>query len=120
MRHPMKLVIFVTLAVVVFLSPSRASGPRSVPTDCAWIQTALKEIRSVKVGMTRSQLETIFTPEGGMSTRRLRRYTYRSCQFIKVEVRFQAIQHPNDKEKEFPDDKIIEISKPYIQNQIID
>ena len=120
MRHPMNAVMPVMLSVMVLLSTSQASGPGSVPTDCAWIERALKEIQTVKVGMTRSQLETIFTMEGGLATRRSRRYVYRGCSLIKVDVQFQPIQHPGEKLKQFPDDKIIEISRPFIENQILD
>lgn len=120
MRNLVNAAMCMTLTLIVLLSTSQGIGSQVAPNDCAWIERTLKDIRSVKVGMTRSQLESTFTTEGGLSSRRSRTYTYRSCPYIKVDVQFQAIQHATEKLKEFPDDKIVGMSKPYIENRIID
>lgn len=82
-----------------------------------WVANALKEIESIKVGMRRKDLLKTFTTEGGFSTPLSRQYVYRSCRYIKVKVEFQPLQAGG---KESPEDKIIRISKPYLENAIID
>ena len=85
-----------------------------------WIASALRSIQAVKVGMTRSELMTIFTTEGGLEFRRAttsrRTYVYRLCRYIKVDVTL-AISNPD---QDSPTDKIKEISKPYLEWTIVD
>jgi hypothetical protein len=52
-----------------------------------------------------------------MSTRLWRKYVYKECQYIKVDVKFKAID--NDKAEEKPGDVITEISKPYLEWSIV-
>ena len=68
--------------------PSARSG---ADEHTEWIAKSLKEIETVKVGMTRGDLLKVFTEEGGISTRTWRRYVYRECRDIKVDVEFEPI-----------------------------
>ncbi len=81
-----------------------------------WITQALLSMQKVKVGQRRSQLLEIFTTEGGLSTTSQRIYVYRRCPYIKVDVKFAA----SSGEEELPTDKIIAISKPYLEGSIND
>ena len=81
-----------------------------------WIADTLRSIHTVKVGQTRADLLKAFTTEGGISTTSQRQYVYRQCPFIKVLVKFAAA----DREKELPTDKIIEISRPYLEWSVMD
>jgi hypothetical protein len=51
-----------------------------------WIAAPLSEMRRIKVGMTRSDLMTVFRTEGGLSTTSHRTYVYRQCSYIKVDA----------------------------------
>src|ERR1700722_4644817 len=50
------------------------------------IVEVMETIDAIKPGMTRADLLTVFTVEGGISTRARRTYVYKLCPYIKVEV----------------------------------
>jgi len=80
----------------------------------------MEAVDAIKPGMTRGDLLTVFTEEGGISTRVHRTYVYRSCPYIKVDVDFAPVTNPNDWLTEMSDDKILKISRPYLQYRIMD
>ena len=85
-----------------------------------WLAKALGEMATIKAGMTREDLLEVFQEEGGLSTRTQRRYVYRGCLYIKVDVTFEPVGVPADKLAESPKDKIVTISKPFLEWPIID
>jgi len=88
-----------------------------------WIDHVMRSISTIKPGMTRRDLFTVFTGEGGISTRTRRRYVYKHCPYIKVEVEFSpANQLGSGREAtaEDPGDKIVNISRPYLEYSIAD
>ena len=91
-----------------------------------WIANSLKEIQTIKVGMTRADLLKVFTTEGGISTGLHRRFVYRECPYIKVDVEFEAVGRAGrDAEgrvtlDEDDRDIITKISKPYLEWTIVD
>jgi hypothetical protein len=107
------LVSFVSAAAILPSSKSQADA------HTEWIVKSLKEIESVKVGMTRGDLLKVFGEEGGISTRTWRRYVYHECRYIKVDVEFEPIGEP-EKPSQSPRDKIIKISKPFLEWSIMD
>jgi len=90
------------------------------PENKQWIADSLLEMQSIKRGMTRDQLLQVFEEEGGLSTRTQRRYVYRDCPNIKVNVRFEAVGDPEGNSSNAPNDKILEISQPFLEWTIID
>lgn len=91
---------------------------QSLQNHTDWISECIKRTQSIKPGATRSELFSVFTTEGGLSSRLWRTYVYRDCPYIKVDVKFKAVD--NDKWKEKPGDIITEISRPYLQWSIMD
>jgi hypothetical protein len=82
-----------------------------------WLEEVMRSISTIKPGMTRRQLLRVLTTEGGLYSRRVGRYIYKRCPYIKVIVKFQ----PSDDSMDFsPDDKIVEISKPFLEFVISD
>lgn len=120
----MKVLVFllafasVTFGSVVAIPPPSKS--RAVDEHAEWIAKSLTEIESIKVGMTRAELLKVFNEEGGISTRTWRRYAYHDCSYIKVDVEFEAVGEPEARLGESPRDKIIKISKPFLERPIID
>ena len=108
------LLTFVS-AAAISRSPSYGADEHTV-----WIAKSLKEIETVKVGMTRSDLLRVFQEEGGISTRTSRRYVFRECKYIKVDVEFEPVGEPENKASQSPGDKIIKISKPFLEWTISD
>jgi len=91
-----------------------------------WIAASLKEMETIKVGMTRADLLKVFTTEGGLSTGLQRTYVYRDCPYIKVDVEFEPVGRPardlNGRVtlEEDRRDKITKISRPYLEWSIMD
>ena len=108
----------VTLFSAAAILPSSKSSQAGEHTQ--WIAKSLKEIEGIKVGMTRADLLKVFKEEGGISTRTWRRYVYHECPYIKVDVEFEPIGESENKRIQSPRDKIIKISKPFLEWTILD
>ncbi len=85
-----------------------------------WVARSLNAIETIKVGMTRADLLKVFTVEGGLSTRTSRTFVFRECPYIKVDVGFEPVGALQDKLQEHNEDRIIRISKPYLEKMVID
>ena len=99
---------------VLAASTLNAQAP---PDHVAWVAKILKRMETIKPGMTRKTLLTVFTTEGGLSTRTQRTYVSQECPYFKVDVEFNAT--PN-RDSEDPQDRITKISRPYLQFAVID
>jgi hypothetical protein len=85
-----------------------------------WIDQVLRTVATVTPGMTRAQLLTVFKTEGGISTRFQRTYVYRQCPYIKVTVAFEAEKGKEIGFVEMPNDKIVKLSRPFLQYFVAD
>jgi hypothetical protein len=85
-----------------------------------WVDSVLRWIIDVKEGMTRKDLLRVFTIEGGLSNRHQRTYVLKQCPYIKVDVEFSPVGDAQNLIAESPDDKIIKISRPYLQYSTMD
>ena len=85
-----------------------------------WLARSMREIETIKPGMDREDLLKVFQVEGGLSTRTQRKYAYRECPYVKVDVTFEAVGSPEDKLTESPNDKITKVSKPFLEWSIVD
>ena len=91
-----------------------------------WIAKSLKEMEQIKVGMTRAELLKVFRTEGGLSTGLNRKYVYRECPYIKVDVEFESVGRPPRDDRgrvtlvEADGDLIKKISRPYLEWSIMD
>jgi hypothetical protein len=74
----------------------------------------MEDMDTIKVGSTRADLLKKFEECGGISQRGGSEYSYRQCRLFLVDVRFQAVENPEEKLKEYDSDRIIEISKPFL------
>ncbi|MGA7854035.1 MAG: hypothetical protein WCA15_11975 [Candidatus Acidiferrales bacterium] len=130
---------FLLLGLLAIIAGSAASSALRTPAagqePCAtadhreWVADALKKMETIKPGMTRTELLTVFTTEGGTSTPMHRTFVSRDCPYFKVDVTFKAASGTNgaDKDKgeeadseEASRDVIVEISRPYLDFSIVD
>jgi hypothetical protein len=72
-----------------------------------WVARSLREIQTIKPGLTRGDLLM------------QRRFAYRECPYIKVDVNFEPVGDL-DKSTESPHDKIVKISQPFLEWSISD
>jgi hypothetical protein len=101
----------------------RSAGKLINSSDAAhteWLAGILKEIQTLKPGMTRADLLKICTEEGGLSNRYERRYVHHACPYIKVDVKFDDTSPEANGLTERPQDKISQISKPFLEWSIAD
>ena len=123
--------LFVGLAFAGVLGASASSGQsedlqkRKEPAKgnsehTEWLARSLREMETIKPGMTRADLLKVFQEEGGLSTRSQRTYVFRGSPYLKVDVTFEAVGAPQDKLTQSPKDRITTISKPYLAWSISD
>jgi len=85
-----------------------------------WVAKVLRQIDTIRPGMTRRDLLKVFTVEGGISTRFQHTYVYSECPYIKVNVQFKALNNERDGLQDEPDDIIESISQPYLAWSVAD
>jgi len=83
-----------------------------------WIGKVLKEIQSIRPGMTRKELLKVFRKDGGISSRTRRIYVYKDCPYIKVDAVFLAVGAVGPDESDY--DQLMNISPPYLAYSIMD
>jgi len=112
-------------ANVLQASPTGNQG-QSSQVHVEWVAEVLKRMQTVKPGMTRRTLLTVFTTQGGLFTGVQRTFVSRDCPYFKVDVEFQAVGRPNRDENgrvtlvEGNEDIIVKISTPYLQFSVMD
>jgi len=113
-------------ALVISVSALSVRNSQRSEEHTEWIAKSLKEMEKIKVGMTRADLLKVFTTEGGLSTGLNRRYVYRECLYIKVDVEFEPVGRPARDVRgrvtliEADGDVIKKISQPYLEWSIMD
>jgi hypothetical protein len=83
------------------------------------VSKILERMQTIKPGMTRKHLLSVFTPEGGLSEVTKRTYRSRDCLYFAVDVQFQSGSRSHDRNEpttsfENPQDRILTISPPYL------
>jgi hypothetical protein len=125
MMHGIRVLTLLTIAAASQKS-SQAVQPPSAKDHAGWVVQVLMRMQTIKPGMTREKLLTVFTTEGGLSTGLRRTYVSKDCPYFKVDVEFQAVGRPGRDESgrvtmiEGAQDIILKISQPYLQFSILD
>jgi len=81
------------------------------------VREVMEVARAFKPGQTRRDLRKDFTTEGGLSDRAHRRYVWRACPIIKIDVVFKV---RSDGWEDSLDDEIVSVSKPFIESSVWD
>jgi hypothetical protein len=108
---------------VLHAKSTRDEGRRA---HIAWVSEVLKRMEMLHPGMTRKDLFTAFTTEGGLSTGLRRTFVSRDCFYFKVDVEFQAVGRADRDADgrvtlvESDEDIILKISTPYLHASIVD
>ena len=102
------------------ISPATATSRQEAQRHWYWVQQSLERMKTIKVGMTREQLMTVFTYPDGAHVVPPEYFEYRECPWFQVEVEFKAVSKPvRDSDGQMrvhndPKDIIIKISRPYV------
>jgi hypothetical protein len=121
------LVVGAALGTSPMAQSDRSDMSRSGRQDhVVWVGEVLKRMQSIGPGMTRSELLTVFTTEGGLSSGLARTFVSRDCPYFKVDVEFEAVGRPSRDSNgrvtlvEGDMDRIRSISTPYLQLSVTD
>lgn len=106
-------------SVLFLMSQASVSRSQEEQGHVKWVEAGLKEMETIKVGMTRADLLKVFMEEGGVSTRKSRTYAYRKCPYFKVTFEFKPVGG-QAAFPENPKDEITKISQPFLQWLVID
>lgn len=112
-------------ANVLQAGPSEDQGQFS-QGHVTWVAEVLERMQTIKPGMTRKALLTVFTTEGGLSTGLQRTFVSRDCSYFKIDVEFQAVGRPDRDQNgrvtlvEGNEDIILKVSRPYLQFGVMD
>jgi hypothetical protein len=82
-----------------------------------WIEHVVRVVSNIKAGMTRQALSGSFEGDGGLQSRLHGRYAYKHCRYIKIDIEFSSVDDGLDFS---PDDKIVKVSRPYLEYPISD
>jgi hypothetical protein len=110
--------IWLTNSTIAQDTPDRQSQRDKALSE--QISAILRDCEKIKPGMTRAQLLKVFTTEGGISSARHRRFVYRRCPYIKLDVEFKLSAPDQDVLDERMTDTISKISKPFLEWSIAD
>ena len=127
-----RLRLYVLLAVIAiggahtFPASAQSTRGQAGEDHVAWVAQALQRMQTIRPGMTRQTLLTVFTTEGGLMTGLRRTFVSRDCPYFKVDVEFQAVGRPSRDGDgrvtlvEDDHDIILKISRPYLQATVRD
>ncbi len=107
-----------TTPAVVWLSPIVAIDQ----TGRAFVDKCLTDFATIKVGMTRAQIESKFPMDGGLQSASQVCFLHPACPDLKIEVEFSYKRDYADQGRavESKDDIVIKVSKPYVERMTID
>jgi hypothetical protein len=113
----------IILAIVLLFTATSLAPRQSADSDeehRKWIASVIESTQTIKPGMTREDLLKVFATEGGLSNRMHRTYVYKQCPYIKVTVDFEAATNADDVLTEMSEDRIVNISAPFLQYSVMD
>jgi hypothetical protein len=113
-EHMKRISPFLVAAVMLCMA-SGASPEAKESTDestCPLIERALKDYQQVKNASSRKEVAKYFVPDGGMQFPAKTRYVYPRCSYLHVDVEFELVKPAEI--AALPDDKVIGVSKLYV------
>ena len=110
---------FVVVCVAVLgISLLHADPNPEMATDkLQWVQKCLADFQAIKVGMTRRQVDSMFRTDGGFQGVVTVCFTHPTCRYFKIDVEFDVQRNPAEQGRVVKGmgDKVIRVSKPYIE-----
>jgi hypothetical protein len=106
--------ILLSIPLTCVLAQDVATDQRAVDQKhTEWIQHVVRVVSSIKPGTTRQSLSRSFEEDGGLQFRSQGRYVYKHCALIKVDIEFSVVDDGPDFS---PDDKMVKVSRPYLEH----
>jgi hypothetical protein len=88
----------------------------------AWVAKCLTDFQSIKVGMTRGEVEKKLRIDGGLQSFSRVRYIHFECEYFKIDIEFDVKRDEKDQGRAMvsPEDKVTKVSRPYIDFPVAD
>ena len=103
----------IVCAAVAGTAAPKAPRPSGYEEHEKWVAQSLLEMQTIKVGMTRGELNKVFVGEGGLYSSASQTFLYRGCPYFKVHVGFKPAGEAFGL-AENPKDKIVSLSEPFV------
>lgn len=104
------LAFFLGTLFAVSSSPGQSNGQT---TGCSLVEQALKDYQQAKSAKTRRDVEKYFVLDGGAQFPSRTRYVYPKCGYLDVDFGFELAKP--EAIATTPDDKVIGVSKIYVE-----
>jgi hypothetical protein len=115
-----KVNLFLVLCVVLSsVSGGTSSAAPASDNACVVVPDALREIDGLKPGDSRDQLERSFELDGGLQSPSKSTYVFKRYRYIKVDIEF-SLGGPGDRPAFLPADRIVKISRLYLEHPVFD
>lgn len=105
-------VLILALSLFVSAGPS-PRAEQSKDGGCPMIEGALRDYQQIKNAATRRDVEKYFRPGGGLQFPAKVRYVYPKCDYLHVVVEFELAKPAQI--ASLPEDKVIAVSKLYVE-----
>lgn len=112
MKDVARLALAVFLLGGFFVAAPRV-GKSSNQTPCPIIEEAMRDYQQLKAAKTRREVEKYLAPDGGLQFPASTRYVYPRCAYLHVDVGFELVKPAEI--APFPEDRVIRISKIYLE-----
>ena len=112
MKKFVKLSIAVSLMIGVPIGVRPKASQNVDRPSCSVIEQGLRDYEQLKSAHNRREVLKHFTPEGGMQFPANTRYVDPKCEYLHVDVQFELIKPAEV--AALPDDKVIGVSKLYV------
>lgn len=113
MRKTLTLTTVVLVLSTTLLGTARKEPQMSEDAACVLLGRALSDYQHVRSAKTRAEVLKYFTPDGGAQFPSKARYVHPRCGYVHVDVEFQLLKP--DQIKFLPDDRVISVSKLYLE-----
>lgn len=90
-------------------SPGQSNGQ----TSYSPIEQALNDDQQAKSAKTRRDVEKYFVPDGAMQFPARTRYLYSKCEYLHIDFEFELVKPAEI--TSLPDDRVIRVSKIYVE-----
>jgi hypothetical protein len=107
------------LALASSVRPPQGTPNKDLTTG---VEKCLADFESVKAGMMRCEVEAKLTMDGGIQGVSPVRFAHPTCPYFKINVEFDFQKNAADQNRAVrgKDDKVIRVSKPYIERPSLD
>lgn len=105
--------------LVLFLGHLTFAQDKSSCNDCSLVQQALSTAKGLDPGKTRADVEAEFAMDGGLQMFDTVRYVFKRCRTIQILVHFEG-GAPGKPAASLPTDRIVTVSRPYLEYQAMD